>query len=109
MKMMDKSLDLLITLDEISEFFRSLEQYRCPVCGNEKFTIQSRGDRPVVRETAEFEFIPDGSGGIKIKPEEKALPGYFIQAICNNCGHINTHNYLVLHHKIVRMRQEKKQ
>ena len=105
--MMDKSLDLFITLDEISEFFRSLKQYRCPVCGNETFTIQSRDQRPVVRETAEFSFIPDGNGGIQVKPEEKALPGYFVQAVCNNCGHVNAHNYLVLYDKIVKMRREK--
>lgn len=104
---MSNPVDIYMSLGEIAEYFKSLKQYKCPVCGCENFTIQSRGDRPVVRETAEFEFIPDGSGGLKIQPEKRALPGYFIQAICNNCGHVNAHNYLMLHNKIVKMRREK--
>ena len=75
-------MNLYLTLQDIQEFFSQLPQYRCPVCGGEKFTIQARGNAPVVRETMEMKFDPDGSGGIKVSTEEKALPGFFIQSVC---------------------------
>lgn len=99
--------DIIITLEEIKEFFSSLTEYKCPVCGGTHFTIQAIGDRPVVRETMHVDFISDGQTGAMIQPAEKPLPGYFIQSICNQCGHINAHNYFVLHDKIVRLRNKK--
>lgn len=93
-------MNLYLRLKDIQDFFNSLPQYRCPVCGGEKFTIQARGDSPVVRETMEMSFESDGLGGINIQPHERALPGFFIQSVCETCGHINAHNYMMLSHLI---------
>lgn len=99
-----------LKVSRVAEFFKTLPEYKCPICGGKDFEIvSSDGTYVDVLSTNSVSFspIPEQPGAFSISTAKGGDSSLFIRTRCKQCCYLCDHDFASLKLKVMSEALEK--